>query len=132
MAAPVLERDRGLADFLYADLSATELVNRRSISIITLLLTYQCPAQCDHCVFESSPHNTATIDPAVARTLIEAAARQKPPPVLGFSGGEPFLQLRMLRELTNFAVPLRWSLAPRLVCDGRQGRRPRGAWVSRP
>jgi organic radical activating enzyme len=106
MDARVLERDRGLADFLYADLSATELVNRRSISIITLLLTYQCPAQCDHCVFESSPHNTATIDPAVARTLIEAAARQKPPPVLGFSGGEPFLQLRMLRELTSFASGL--------------------------
>lgn len=103
MKAPVLERDRGLAEFLYADLPATELVNRRSISIITLLLTYQCPAQCDHCVFESSPHNKTTIDVNVARTLIEAASRQKPPPVLGFSGGEPFLQLRMMRELATFA-----------------------------
>lgn len=104
MTTAKLERDRGLSDFLYRDLPAADLVNRRSISIITLLITYQCPAQCDHCVFESGPKKRITIDPAVARRLIEAAVRQKPPPVLGFSGGEPFLQLDMMRELVSFAA----------------------------
>ena len=99
-----LARDLGLALFLDRRLSGTELLNRDEISIITLLLTYRCPAACDHCVFESSPTNTATLDPGIAEKLIAAAARQSPPPVLGFSGGEPFLQLAMMRRLASYAA----------------------------
>jgi hypothetical protein len=99
-----LRRDRGLGRFLDKRLSGTELVNRDRISIITVLLTYRCPASCDHCVFESSPRNKVKVDINVAKRVIEAAVRQVPPPVLGFSGGEPFLRLQEMQELASFAA----------------------------
>jgi hypothetical protein len=99
-----LQRDRGLAQFWAGKLAATELANRDRISSITILLTYRCPASCDHCVFESSPRNKAKVDVDVARRFIEAASRQSPPPVVGFSGGEPFLRLEEMRELVVFAA----------------------------
>ncbi|MCZ7657799.1 MAG: radical SAM protein [Xanthobacteraceae bacterium] len=101
---PELRRDRGLADFWTGRLAGTDLLNRDRISSITILLTYRCPATCDHCIFESSPRNKAKVDVAVARRLIEAASRQNPPPVVGFSGGEPFLRLKEMRELVLFAA----------------------------
>ena len=105
-ARPELTRDRGLANFFKRDIDATTLLNRDNISIITILLTYQCPAACDHCVFESSPKNLATVDMDVARRLVKAAARQDPKPVLGFSGGEPFLKIKAMKELTSLAASL--------------------------
>jgi len=99
-----LRRDRGLTQFLGKRMSGTELVNRDRISIITILLTYRCPASCDHCVFESSPRQKVKVDINVARRVIEAASRQNPPPVLGFSGGEPFLCLEEMQALTTFAA----------------------------
>lgn len=102
--APALTRDWSLADFFAKKLSASDLVNRNRISIITVLLTYRCPAACDHCVFESSPQNKTQLDMALAFKLVEAASRQSPPPVLGFSGGEPFLRLKEMRQLAAFAA----------------------------
>lgn len=99
----MLQRDWTLGRFLAGQLEASTLLNHSSISIITVLLTYRCPASCSHCVFESSPSNHAAVDMDVAYKLVEAASRQSPPPVLGFSGGEPFLRVREMRELAQFA-----------------------------
>jgi len=102
--APVLDRDWSLARFFAKQLSGSALINRKNISIITILLTYRCPAACDHCVFESNPQNKTHLDMAVAYKLVEAAARQSPPPVLGFSGGEPFVRRAEMRALAAFAA----------------------------
>lgn len=99
-----LQRDWTLGRFLAGMLGPSDFLNHSSISIITVLLTYKCPAACSHCVFESSPSNNAAVDMEVAYKLVEAAARQSPPPVLGFSGGEPFLRLREMRDLAAFAA----------------------------
>lgn len=102
--ADPLVRDWALADFLNKRLEPSVLLNRKAISIITILLTYRCPAACDHCVFESGPKNKTQLDMEVAFKLVEAASRQSPPPVLGFSGGEPFLRLDEMRALARFAA----------------------------
>lgn len=94
--------DNGLTRYLRNEISATELVNKHTISNITILLTYTCPAACDHCIFTSSPSRKETVDPEAARRLIEAGSRQQPPPLLSFSGGEPFLQLPLMRELVTY------------------------------
>lgn len=94
----------GLSKFLTHDLSLWELVERDYISSVSILLTYACPAACSHCVFESSPLRRETVDPEAARRLVEAASRQTPKPSISFSGGEAFLQLELMRELTSLAA----------------------------
>lgn len=85
--------------------AARGLVERnRDFACLTLLLTYRCPAVCDHCIFESSPKATATLDPGTAERVIAAISRQSPPPGLSFSGGEPFLQLDTMKRLAAFAL----------------------------
>lgn len=96
--------DRGLGDFLQRAISPWELVERQQISSVTVLLTYACPAACSHCVFESNPSRRETVNPETARRFVLAAARQDPRPTLAFSGGEPFLQLALMRELTDLAA----------------------------
>ena len=98
--------EEGLTRYLRRQICGNELVNRSKISSITVLLTYRCPAACDHCIFESDSTRTETLNIEVARKFIEAAARQDPPPSLSFSGGEPFLQREMLRELACYAQTL--------------------------
>lgn len=101
----------GLTRYLRRELAGGALLARSTLSNVTILLTYRCPAACDHCLFESDNTKTATVDREVARRFIEAAARQQPPPSLSFSGGEPFLQLQMMRELASYA----WSKG--MVCE---------------
>jgi hypothetical protein len=96
-------REEGLSEFLDGRLSWTELADRQAISGISILLTYQCPAACDHCVFRSAPGRTETVDLETARAFIEAASRQQPPPSVAFSGGEPFLRLEMMKDLAGEA-----------------------------
>ncbi|WP_346622548.1 radical SAM protein [Blastococcus montanus] len=98
--------EHGLSDYLRHGISLWDLVDKDSISSVTILLTYACPAACDHCVFESSPSRRETVNPETARRFVMAAARQDPPPSLSFSGGEAFLQLDLMRELTDLAASL--------------------------
>ena len=95
--------ENGLTRFLRHELSAGTLANRSAISNITLIMTYQCPASCSHCVFGSNKTRTEAMNPETARRFIAAAARQVPPPTLSFSGGEPFLRLGLMRDLACFA-----------------------------
>jgi Radical SAM superfamily len=94
----------GLTFQLRKQLEDFDRPEHRRLHALTLLLTWRCPAACDHCVFESSPHNSITLDPEVARRTVEAVARQSPPPILSFSGGEPFLLLPLMRELAAFGL----------------------------
>lgn len=95
--------DKGLTQYLRNEISAGDLINRTTLSNITILLTYRCPAACAHCLFESDNNRTETVNPQAARRLIEAAARQHPVPGLSFSGGEPFLQIQLMKELATYA-----------------------------
>ena len=70
-----------------------------SVTCLTILLTWRCPARCAHCVFDSGPDNRHTLDLEVARAAVDAAARLTPRPSLSFSGGEPFAALPAMRDL---------------------------------
>lgn len=101
--SPQKKVDAGLTAYLRKKMSAKELINRSTISNVTILLTYRCPAACAHCLFESDSNRTETIKTETARRFIEAAARQDPVPSLSFSGGEPFLQIDLMKELAGYA-----------------------------
>ena len=75
-----VDTEQGLKDYLRHKISGVDLLNKETITNITVLLTYTCPAACDHCLFESSPLRRETIDVEMARRFIEAASRQQPPP----------------------------------------------------
>ena len=101
-----LNRDNSLTDFFRRDINAQQLLNHKGISIISILMTYRCPAACAHCIFESNPQNKTHLDMDIARKVVEAASRQSPPPVLGFSGGEAFVRYKEMRELAAFGQSL--------------------------
>jgi hypothetical protein len=93
----------GLASMLKRDLAnSSSAVN--GLACLTILLTWRCPASCDHCVFESSPDNSTTLDPEVARRAVLAASDLRPRPSLSFSGGEPFVELKTMRELMSLGA----------------------------
>jgi hypothetical protein len=94
---------KDLTAYLRGQLAGGELLKRSTINNVSILLTYRCPAACDHCLFESDNKRTETVDADVALRFIEAAARQVPPPSLSLSGGEAFLQLSLMKQLASFA-----------------------------
>lgn len=95
--------DRGYFDFIDGLLPAKEFLSRKTYSVISILLTYKCPAKCAHCVFYCSPTRKETISSAVAKRFISAAANQPLPPKLSLSGGDPFLEKDLLIDLIRFA-----------------------------
>lgn len=105
-------RALGLEAFLRKEISGVELFARPEISDLSILLTYRCPAACDHCLFSCSMARRERLDPAVARALIEAGSRQDPPPSVSFSGGEPFLELETMADLGALARDrgMRWQV----------------------
>ncbi|MEW5727964.1 MAG: radical SAM protein [Pseudomonadota bacterium] len=104
--------DDGLQRFLRGELSGRDLLAKPTISTVSVLLTYQCPARCDHCVFSSGPRRKETVDAGLARRFLRAAARQEPPPLVSFSGGDPFARLPLMTELATLCrdLGLSWEV----------------------
>ncbi len=79
-----------------------------------LLMTRQCPAQCDHCVMHSTPKTLETVDVVTAENYIEAAARighgsrafreKGKLPSIAFSGGDPYVQPELFKHLIRHAT----------------------------
>jgi len=65
---------------------------------VGLILTYRCNAECRHCFFESSPSRTGVITLQTAQRVINNASSLGAEWV-SFSGGEPFLEYDLLKEL---------------------------------
>lgn len=112
-----------LTQFLRKEISWLQLGETRMISEVSIVLTYRCPAACAHCLFGCNMKRNETVDLAQAKTLIAAASRQSPPPAVGFTGGEPFLEFDMLLELVEFAR--RSNMASEVIsssawCRGRE------------
>jgi pyruvate-formate lyase-activating enzyme len=87
---------------------ATRVLPRTlTLNTLTLLVTYRCNYNCDHCVFRSGPHRTEVMDEALARRAIAEAQRLVPTlELVTFSGGEPFLVPDLLRTLHAYAADL--------------------------
>lgn len=95
-----------------------------------LLLTRQCPAQCDHCVMRSTPKTLETVDVTTAERYIEAASiighnsslfREKGKmPSIAFSGGDPYIQPKPFKHLIKHAT--RFGLRSEGATSGFWGR----------
>jgi hypothetical protein len=84
-----------------------------------LMLSYKCPAECRHCMYACSPQwagDWITVD-RLERYLPQLAEVIEPSPYgpqhmslnhgLHFSGGEPFLNFKLLREAVEIAETLK-------------------------
>jgi MoaA/NifB/PqqE/SkfB family radical SAM enzyme len=74
------------------------------LDAITLLLTYDCNAACEHCYYHSKPGRTGYITPEEARsyfdTIVKSWGRLS---IVKILGGEPFVYYRPLLEIIRLA-----------------------------
>ena len=68
------------------------------LSGLHLLLTYQCPFECDHCFVWSSPSQTGTMTVDTVDHIIDEAERLGTIKWIYFEGGEAFLYYAILRH----------------------------------
>jgi len=71
-------------------------------SRVGLVLTYRCNAECRHCFFECSPSRTEVMTRNTAQRVINEALSLGAEWV-SFSGGEPFLEHGLLKELITLS-----------------------------
>jgi MoaA/NifB/PqqE/SkfB family radical SAM enzyme len=85
---------------------------------VGLLLTYHCQASCAHCVLRSGPDRHEEVDLEDARNWIReiASYREHYAYVLSLTGGEPFSNLKLLREVMELAAEC--NLFVSLVTNG--------------
>ena len=69
---------------------------------VGLLLTYRCNAKCRHCFFECSPSRTGVMPRQTAQRVINESLSLGAEWV-SFSGGEPFLEHDLLKELVTLS-----------------------------
>lgn len=65
---------------------------------LTVILTNQCNAECDHCCMNSGPGRTETVDIKTVRTAIDELHERRPLDVVVFAGGEATLVKSTLRQ----------------------------------
>jgi organic radical activating enzyme len=73
---------------------------------VGLLLTYHCQASCAHCVIRAGPNRHEEVDLEDARNWIRdiASYRGHYVYVLSLTGGEPFSNLNLMRQVMEFAA----------------------------
>ena len=72
---------------------------------VGLLMTYHCQAACTHCIIRAGPnrHEEVTIEDARNWISQIASYRNRYVCVLSLTGGEPFLNVKLLKEVMEFA-----------------------------
>ncbi len=85
---------------------------------VGLLLTYHCQASCAHCIIRAGPDRHEEVNLEDARDWIRqiASYRNHYVLVLSLTGGEPFSNLRLLREVMQCAVEYNFFVS--LVTNG--------------
>lgn len=74
-------------------------------SVLTLIMSYRCNAECSHCFFECSPRARLSMSgDAMERIIRESTGFKK----ISFSGGEPFLMQEELRKALVVARECGW------------------------
>ena len=76
---------------------------------VGLLLTYHCQASCAHCILRAGPDRHEEVNVEDARIWIRqiASYRDHYVAVLSLTGGEPFSNLKLLREVMELAAESR-------------------------
>ena len=84
------------------DESPLEMPFLRNIGFV---LTYQCQVACPHCIIKAGPHRTEKMERSDAISWIDQVAgyRDGYIKVLSLTGGEPFFDISLLREVSCYA-----------------------------
>jgi organic radical activating enzyme len=80
---------------------------------VGLLLTYHCQASCAHCIIRAGPDRHEEMNLEDARNWIRqiASYRNHYVLVLSLTGGEPFSNLKLLREVMEFAAQCKFYVS---------------------
>lgn len=79
--------------------SDEKVFNPAHLQILALQLSYNCNAGCRQCVYDCSPNKSRVMTLPEAKQLIDQTKDLFLTENVGFSGGEPFLHLDILKEL---------------------------------
>jgi uncharacterized protein len=74
-------------------------------NLVELLLTEKCNLACGYCLAGTNPH-MPTMTPEIGRAAVDRAfaMHEAPSITFEFSGGEPFMQFPLMRELADYAL----------------------------
>lgn len=86
-----------------------------------LIITYRCDAECSHCFFESGPNREERMDLKLGLKAINEAAKLGVE-WISFTGGEPFLELKLLEELVDYSTHL--GMKTEVVSNGYWAKTP--------
>jgi hypothetical protein len=72
-----------------------------------IILTYRCMSACRHCLYNCGPRRSKeSMSPESLREALEAITLWPRPPMVHFTGGEPFLHFELLLEGARIATEL--------------------------
>lgn len=74
-----------------------------NFNLATFIITYKCPVSCPMCFFACSPNRSEVMTKDLALKTIEEIIELKIK-IIGIAGGEPFLQIDLMRELIKKAT----------------------------
>jgi pyruvate-formate lyase-activating enzyme len=79
-----------------------------TFSSLCLTLTYRCTVACRHCMVEAAPYKKEYVNPDHARDWISQARAYRGGVIdeVTLTGGEPFYDVQMLRNLSDHAAGL--------------------------
>ena len=77
-----------------------------TFTALWLTLTYRCTVACQHCLVEAAPYKRELIRPEIARDWLLQAKGYRAGTIreVIFTGGEPFYDAQLLRNLSDFAA----------------------------
>jgi len=73
---------------------------------IDFLLTFKCPAECQHCSYKAGPKRTGYIKPKLTSQYLEELTNMQPLQSAWIHGGEPFLYYDYLEHIIKKAKEL--------------------------
>lgn len=85
-------------------------------SDLCAILTEKCNIRCRHCLSDCSPSRIDDLDMKILKSVIQQAAELSFIHVIGFSGGEPFIDIPRLE--TAVALCREHGLAPTVTTNG--------------
>lgn len=77
------------------------------LSNFGLMLTYKCTIACPHCIVNAGPHRREEMKPEEAMRLLDEIKAfnegKRFPTGISMTGGEPFYNIRLLKQVTDYA-----------------------------
>jgi len=76
---------------------------------VDFLLTFKCPAECQHCSYKGGPNRTGNIKPKDSSQYLKELTEMHPLKSVWIHGGEPFLYFdyleHIIKEANKFEIP---------------------------